>query len=125
MAGEPTRDGEIASLPKMSSVERIPFDPQAIERIAEALDAEACRAPFQLPGATVWQILVSGAKERPSALVTLWPSLRRVDVIAGPAAIVFTDVIAADLVPTIEVQFRRRNNDYLIVARGGKVVVRA
>jgi hypothetical protein len=125
MTREPTTDGEIASPPKMSSVVRIPFDSQATDRIAEALDVEASRAPFQLPGATVWQILVPGANERPAALVTLCPSLRRVDVVAGPAAIVFTDVIVADLVPLTEVQFRRRNNDYLIVARGGKVVVRA
>lgn len=48
-----------------------------------------------------------------------------VDVIAGPVAIVFTDVTFVDLVPGVEVQFRRGNGDYLIVARGGKVVVRA
>jgi hypothetical protein len=40
-------------------------------------------------------------------------------------AIVFTDVVVVDLVPDVEVQFRRGNGDYLIVAQGGKVVVRA
>lgn len=124
MVEEPT-EGETASVPKTRSVERVAFDSRATDRIAETLGVDASRAPFQLPGATVWQLLVSGANERPSALVTLWPSLRRVDVITGPVAIVFTDVTVVDLVARIEVQFRRGNNDCLIVARGGKVIVRA
>lgn len=108
-----------------STVRRIRYDAQAQDLIAETLDVSAERAPFQLSGAAVWQLLVPGARERPAALVTLWPSLRRVDIIAGPVVIVFTDVTFVDLVPGVEVQFRRGNGDYLIVARGGKVVVRA
>ena len=115
----------LSPVPKRSSVQRIRFDAQAAELVAATLAASLERAPFQLPGATVWQLLIDGANERAAALVTLWPSLHRVDVIAGPVAIVFTDVAVADLVPDVEVQFRRGNNDYLIVARGGKVVVRA
>lgn len=120
-AGKPA----LSRVPERSSVQRLPYTAEITEQIAETLNTAAERAPFQLPGATVWQLLVLGMNERPSALVTLWPSLRRVDVIAGPAAIVFTDVAVVDLVQDVEVQFRRGNNDYLIVARGGKVVVRA
>lgn len=111
--------------PKRSSVQRLPYHANTTDQIGETLGTKPERAPFQLPGATVWQLLVSGANDRPAALVTLWPSLRRVDVIAGPVAIVFTDVVVVDLVPDVEVQFRRGNGDYLIVTRSGKVVVRA
>jgi hypothetical protein len=58
-------------------------------------------------------------------MLTLWPGIRRIDVIAGPATIVFTDIRSVDLVPDVEVQFRRTNREMLIVARGGKVIVRA
>jgi hypothetical protein len=34
-------------------------------------------------------------------------------------------VSTVDLVSDLEVQFRRANRDYLIVARGGNVIVRA
>lgn len=124
---EPKPDdvADLPPVPARSRVQRLPYNADATDQIGEALGATPERAPFQLPGATVWQLLVLGANERPAALVTLWPSLHRVDVIAGPVAIVFTDVVAVDLVPDVEVQFRRGNADYLIVAQGGKVVVRA
>lgn len=121
----PRDSSELPPVPKRSSVQRLSYTAQATDQIGETLGVNPERAPFQLPGATVWQLLVQGANERPAALVTLWPSLRRVDVIAGPVAIVFTDVVVVDLVPDVEVQFRRGNGDYLIVAQGGKVVVRA
>jgi len=111
--------------PVGSRVQRIRYDVHAADLIAETLNASLERAPFQLPGATVWQLLVAGERDRPAALLTLWPTLRRADVIAGPVAIVFTDISAVDVVRDIEVQFRRGNGDYLILARGGKVIVRA
>jgi len=45
--------------------------------------------------------------------------------ISASAAIVFTDVRTVDLVDGVEVQFRRSNREMLIVARIGKVIVRA
>jgi hypothetical protein len=39
--------------------------------------------------------------------------------------VVFTQVQVVDLVPGVEVQFRRATREVLIVARGGKVIVRA
>ena len=82
-------------------------------------------APFGLPGAAVYQLLVPGRGERPAAMLTLWPSLRRVDAIAGSATVVFTAVATVDVVDGVEVQFRRDTGEYLIVARGGKIIVRA
>ncbi len=108
-------------------VRRVPFDRTAVDLVGDALRVPVGLAPFRLPGAAVYQILVSGdeMKGRPAALLTLWPSLRRVDAVGGPATIVFTDVAHVDLVDGIEVMFRRTGGDYLIVARGGKLVVRA
>ncbi|HYI25079.1 MAG TPA: hypothetical protein VD767_06675, partial [Thermomicrobiales bacterium] len=68
---------------------------------------------------------VDGNQGRPQVMLTLWPGIHRVDVIAGPATVVFTDVDVVDLVPGVEVQFRRRNRELLVVALGGKVIVRA
>ena len=58
-------------------------------------------------------------------MLPLWPSLRRVDAVNGSVTVVFTEIATVDLVPDIEVQFRRASREYLIVARGGKVIVRA
>jgi hypothetical protein len=69
--------------------------------------------------------MVPGTDGRASAMLTLWPSIRRVDAIGGGSTIVFTDVVTVDLVAGVEVQFRRGNRDYLIVAIGGRLIVRA
>ena len=78
-------------------IRRIAFDKDAIEPIAQILDVSVQLAPFRLPGGAVYQFLVPGVAERPAALVTLWPSLRRVDAVAGPATVVFTAVATVDL----------------------------
>ena len=103
----------------------MPYDVQAVELIAEYLGITVSLAPFRLPSSAVWQMTVPGEQERPKVMLTLWPGIRRIDVIAGPATIVFTEIQIVDLVPEVEVQFRRANREVLIVARGGKVIVRA
>lgn len=112
-------------LSRHESIETLRFDDHAIPRIAALLGIAQETAPFRLPSSTVWQLTVPGTQGRPVALVTLWPGINRVDVVAGPAAIVFTDVRTVDLVPGVEVQFRRGSREFLIVAIGGKVIVRA
>jgi len=106
-------------------IRTIPFDTRSVHPIAETLDVAATVAPFRLPSSTVWQMTVPGEQGRPVLLLTLWPGIHRVDVVAGSATVVFTDVQNVDLVPDVEVQFRRANRHFLIVARGGKVIVRA
>ena len=108
-----------------SRIRQIPYDAQAIDLIADALDIAVNLADFRLPGAAVYQLMVPGTDGRASAMLTLWPSIRRVDAIGGGATIVFTDVATVDLVADIEVQFRRANRGYLIVTRGGRLIVRA
>jgi hypothetical protein len=110
---------------RSAAIETLRFDAAAVPRVAELLGITVEVAPFRLPSSTVWQLTVPGTQGRPVAMVTLWPEINRVDVMAGPAAIVFTDVRTVDLVPGVEVQFRRGSREFLIVAVGGKVIVRA
>ncbi len=68
---------------------------------------------------------VEGKGGRASALVTLWPSLRRVDSICSGATVVFTRVASVQLVEGVEILFRRESGEYLVVAKGGRIVVRS
>lgn len=111
--------------PPSNPITSYAFNPDAIQPIANALGAELDRAPFQLPGATVYQLTVEGADGRPATMVTLWPSISRVDAVSNGAVAVFTKVDSVDTVGTVEVQFRRGSGELLIIARGGKVIVRA
>ena len=115
-------DGTQGPAPRLRTV---PFRDDMVDAIAEAIDARPSPAPFQLPGATVYQIVVSGSEGRPSAMVTLWPSLRRVDAIGAGAAIVFTRIASVQLVDGVEVLFRRETGEYLVIAKGGRIVVRS
>ena len=108
-----------------SRVRTVPYQVDWVETIAETIGATSGLAPFQLPGAAVFQFTVEGEKGRPSALVTLWPSLRRVDAIGSGAAVVFTTVVSVQLVDGVEVLFRRETGEYLVVAKGGRIVVRS
>jgi hypothetical protein len=112
-------------LSRSARIKTIPFDDAAIGPIATCLDVEASPAAFQMPGSAVWQLTIPGTDARPQVLLTLWPGLKRVDAIAGPATLVISNVMSVDLVPGVEVQFRRGNRDVLVVAENGKVIVRA
>jgi len=106
-------------------IRRLPYHVDQIDLIGETLGVEVGLASFRLPGAAVYQLLVPGRSDRPAAMLTLWPSLHRVDAIGGSATVVFTRITLLHLVEDVEVQFRRDNGEYLIVARGGKIIVRA
>lgn len=112
-------------LSRSTSIQTVTFDEGAVAAVAEYLGVEAGVAPFRMPGTSVWQLTIPGSDARPQVLLTLWPGIKRVDVIAGPATIVLSNVVSVDLVPGVEVQFRRDNRDVLVVARNGKVIVRA
>lgn len=114
----------MSKLSRNPFIRRLPFDDQAIAVIGRALAVDPAHADFQLPGSTVWQTIVQGTNGRPQALVTLWPGIKRVDVICGATTIVFTGIQAVEVVPEVEVQFRRANRECLIVARNGQVIVR-
>lgn len=101
------------------------FSQETITNIAEAIGAKVSLAPFQLPGAEVHQMIVNGEDGRPVTLVTLWPSLHRVDAIGTATAVVFTRIASVQLVQDAEILFRRHSGEYLVIARNGKIVVRA
>lgn len=118
-------DRDPTSLPRHPRIRTLPYTEEAIAPIADLLGTEAGLAEFQLPGSAVYQLTIEGTNGRPTAMVTLWPGIHRVDVISGPATVVFTDVRTVDLVPGVEVQFRRTAKECLILARNGQVIVRA
>jgi hypothetical protein len=108
-----------------SRVRDVALRDDMIEIIAGAIEARPELAPFQLPGAAVYQFTVPGEAGRPSAMVTVWPSLRRVDAIGSGAAVVFTRIASVQLVEGVEILFRRESGEYLIVAKGGRIIVRS
>lgn len=114
-----------ARLSRSNSIETLPYDEAAVARIAILLGVDVAPAPFRMPGAPVWRLTVPGTQGRPPATVTLWPRIERVDVLAGSVTIVFTDIRKVELVPGVEVQFRRGTQELLVIARGGRVIVRA
>lgn len=126
MAGRANETGAVeGESSPLGRVRRLRYDAVAIDLIAETLGVPVRLAPFRLPSAAVFQLLVPGVEGRPAAMLTLWPSLGRVDAVNGTATVVFTQVQTVDLVAEIEVQFRRATSEYLIVARGGRLIVRS
>lgn len=107
-----------------SRLRSIPFRDDTVDLIAEALEATLNLAPFQLPGARVYQLTIDGPERRPLTMVTLWPSLRRIDAIGGGSAIVFTQIESVQLVAGVEALFRRASGEYLVISRVGKLIVR-
>src|SRR5688572_16819371 len=80
------------SLRRSPHIRSIANAANAVPPIAELLDCDVDTAPFRLPSATVWQMTVPGTQGRPVVMLTFWPGIRRVDVISGPATVVFTDI---------------------------------
>jgi hypothetical protein len=116
---------ENGSEARSARLRTVPFSDAMVETIAEAIDVWPSLAPFQLPGAAVYQFTLDGSEGRPSAMVTLWPSLRRVDAIGSGAAVVFTRIASVQLVEGVEVLFRRETGEYLVIAKGGRIIVRS
>jgi hypothetical protein len=116
---------ESGSEARSARLRTVPFNDAMVETIAEAIDAWPSLAPFQLPGSAVYQFTLDGSEGRPSAMVTLWPSLRRVDAIGNGAAVVFTRIASVQLVEGVEVLFRRETGEYLVIAKGGRIIVRS
>ena len=108
-----------------AKIRAIPFDGDCAAEVAYALGGSSGLAPFRLPSGAVYQVMIPGKDERPATMLTLWPAIRRIDATGAGATVVFTDIAMVAVVGEIEVQFRRANREYLIVARGGKIIVRA
>lgn len=116
--------GEVGGESGGRQIRRVVYDRRGVDLIAETLGSTVGLAPFRLPGAAVYQVLVAGANERPATMLTLWPSIHRVDAVGLGATVVFTGVVAVELVARVEIVFRREGRETLIVAIGGKIIVR-
>jgi hypothetical protein len=110
---------------KRRTIQRLPFSEVAVDAIAATLGVEARIAPFRLRDGTVYQLIVPCGTHRPNTTLTLWPSIARADAGSSSATVVFTAVDHVELVEEVEVLFRRASGEYLVVARGGKIIVRS
>lgn len=106
-------------------IRKLPLNEAVIPEIAALLGGSPRIADFKLRDETVIQLDVPSDCDRAPTVLTFWPSLRRVDAMAEGIVAIFTDVVAVDLVEGVEVLFRRQSGEYLIVAIGGKVIVRS
>lgn len=111
--------------PPQRTIISLPFDQRSVPEIGRLLGLPVERAPFQLPGGEVHQITVARDGAPPSLMLTLWPTIHRVDAIGPAATVVFTHVLSVDLVEGVEVLFRRSSREYLIITMAGKIIVRA
>ena len=70
--------------PRAATIRTIPFDESAVDIVAETLAALQGLADFRLPSSRVWQVTVPGGDEdRPTAMLKLWPGIKRVDAVNG------------------------------------------
>jgi hypothetical protein len=107
------------------SIVKLAFDQRAVPEIARFFGVDASLAPFQLPGGDVHQLTIQRPEAPPTVLLTLWPTIRRIDAISQSATVVVTQVASVELVEGVEALFRRGSGEYLIVTLAGKVIVRS
>ena len=95
------------------------LDEPAVRAIADLLGSEARNAPFEVPKlgrghegqpatkpGPVFQMSVRSQELGELLLLTLWPSLGRVDVRLGRSSWVLQGITSVELYPGVEVLFR-------------------
>lgn len=97
------------------------FTERAVPEIAALLGVTAQIEPYAVGGAAVFRLTVPNASLGMAVAVILWPSIGRVDVRIGDCSMVYKGVTAVELVPEVEVIFRRGDGGgYLFVSAGGR-----
>ena len=114
------------------------FDETTVDAIAGLLGAEARRAPFDVPklppgregqpptekAEPVYQMTVPSHELGQPLLLTLWPSLGRVDVRLGKSYWALRGITSVELSPGVEVLFRREDPPaFLFVSVKGRVAL--
>ena len=114
------------------------FDEDAVHAIAELLGAEARKAPFEVPKlppglegqpatdkpGPVFQMSVASQEMGGPLLLTLWPSLGRVDVRLGRSYWALRVITSVEIYPGVEVLFRRDDpSAFLFVSVKGRVAL--
>ena len=126
-------------VPAGSSIERLPYDGDSVPAIARELGQPVGLAPFRVRTEPVFRLHVpvsagpvtpngrsrptTSEPDRPTTVLTLWPSLGRVDATGPSASVVATGIVAIDLVRGVEVIFRHAGGS-VTVARNGRIMVR-
>jgi hypothetical protein len=102
----------------------LPFTEAAVLEIAALLGVAATVEPYAVRGAAVYRLAVPNPALALPVIVLLWPSLARVDVRIGDCSVVYRGVTTAELLPGVEVIFRRASVEgYLFVGVGGRASV--
>ena len=114
------------------------FDEDTVHAIAELLGAEARKAPFEVPKlppgresqpatdkpGPVFQMSVASQEMGGPLLLTLWPSLGRVDVRLGRSYWALREITSVEIYPGVEVLFRRDDpSAFLFVSVKGRVAL--
>lgn len=113
------------------------FDEASIDAIAGLLGGEARKAPFEVPrtpgpedrpeappGQPVYQVTMPSQEMGQDLLLTLWPSLGRVDVRLGKSYWALKGITSVELYPGVEVLFRREEPPaFLFVSVKGRVAL--
>ena len=106
------------------TVPPLPYTADAVPKIAALLGVEATQEPYTVRGASVYRLSLLNPVLGAAVTLVLWPSLARVDVRLGDCSIVYRDVATVELVPGVEVIFRRTDvPGYLFVSIGGRASV--
>ena len=99
----------------------LPFRDAAVAEIAALLGVTARVEPYRVRDAAVYRLMVPNASLGVEVAVILWPSIGRVDVRLGDCSMVYKGVTEVELIPGVEVIFRRsREEGYLFVSTGGR-----
>ncbi len=113
------------------------FDEPAVRAIADLLGSEARKAPFEVPKlgsghkgqpatkrGPVFQMSVRSQELGEPLLLTLWPSMGRVDVRLGRSYWALRGITTVELYPGVEVLFRRDDPSALLfVSVKGRVAL--
>jgi hypothetical protein len=99
----------------------LPFAETVVAEIAALLCVPASVEPYRVRGAAVYRLALVNPSLGVEVAVILWPSLHRVDVRIGDCSMVYKEVSEVELIPGVEVIFRRHDAEgYLFVSVGGR-----
>jgi hypothetical protein len=99
----------------------LPFTEAAVAEISTLLDVAVVVEPYRVRDIAVYRLALLNASLGVEVAVILWPSIGRVDVRLGDCSMVYKGVTDVELIPGVEVIFRRRGDEgYLFVSVGGR-----
>jgi hypothetical protein len=114
------------------------LDETAVRAIADLLGSEVHKAPFEVPKldrghegqpatelGPVFQVSIRSQELGEPLLITLWPSLSRVDVRLGQSYLALRGITSVEIIyPGVEVLFRRDDpSAFLFVSVKGRVAL--